>query len=171
MQPTPTRISVINRIIVSKTGDGRFRLEKYLTQIVGDTLRCRKISCFNDLIRLQYDDVNLSDSAIAVWKNATKSNKSSYLAWTSYADILMCAAIFLLSSALLIMLSKPENMGGTKRREKYLLISIQRISTGRRRSGRLGHRLNTFTDQLKTWRYAWIKLKRHNTRSICAEPR
>jgi hypothetical protein len=31
----------------------------------------------------------MPDSAIAVWENATKRYKSSYLVWTTYTDLLM----------------------------------------------------------------------------------
>ncbi|GLB38245.1 putative RNA recognition motif containing protein [Lyophyllum shimeji] len=54
---------------VSKTGDAKLRLEKYLAAI--------------------YDRAALHDSAIAIWETAAKFYKSSYIAWILYTDTLI----------------------------------------------------------------------------------
>ncbi|KAJ2935129.1 hypothetical protein H1R20_g1982, partial [Candolleomyces eurysporus] len=57
------------QLSVEKTGDPKFRLEKFLVAA--------------------YEDLGLTDSAVEVWKSATKKARSSYLLWTYYTDLLV----------------------------------------------------------------------------------
>lgn len=92
----------------SSTGDSRLRLEKYLAEIVAGVPKV----CNRKLIlsSKQYLGLaSLPDDAANVWKNAAKHYKTSYLAWTSYAEHLMC--VFYLSAFL---------------ESKYRLYTLQR---------------------------------------------
>ncbi|KAH7914268.1 hypothetical protein BJ138DRAFT_1177428 [Hygrophoropsis aurantiaca] len=54
----------------SPTGDPQFRLEKFLAE-------------------LYLSLASLPESAIAVWQSTAKHNKTSYVAWTAYTDVLI----------------------------------------------------------------------------------
>ncbi|KAF8158295.1 hypothetical protein B0H34DRAFT_708196 [Crassisporium funariophilum] len=70
----PTLIGVVESGIAmahqaSETIDPKLRLEKFLAQI--------------------YEDAELVDSALDVWRNAVKHSQSSYLLWLNYTDALI----------------------------------------------------------------------------------
>lgn len=80
--------NVMKSSIASSAGDPRLRLEKYLTEIVCLFPFGMRLA---ELTILQYLHLaDLPESALAVWKMAVKHYKNSYLAWTSYTDVLMC---------------------------------------------------------------------------------
>jgi hypothetical protein len=63
----------------------------------GDRTQCReRLEQELTLSSKQYLRLaDLSDSAINVWKMAAKHYKTSYLAWTTYTDLLMCVLCLL----------------------------------------------------------------------------
>lgn len=123
----------------TKTGDTRLRLEKALADVVSVRQNVPESCSYHR----QYERLaQIPESACDALKAVTKRQKSSYIAWTTYTEVLMYVhSLFLPEFVNIVPIEKIKNM------MKHAVSSVTSASNsliGLKQSGKHGFRSKTF---------------------------